>query len=820
MNHSIFRSIFLLYLLSAGMVSARTGTASGRVLGPKGQPMAYTTVLLLSATDSAVAEAGLTNEKGEYSLTPPAVGSYLVQVVMAGYTTVYTAAIDLQVAGVATVPDVELQPLAATLGEVAITAQKPLIEVKPDKIVVNVENSITSAGSSVLDVLARSPGVAVDQNDLLSLKGKRGVNVQINGKTQPMSGEELANVLKSMPASMVASIELIANPSAKYDAAGTAGIINIKLKRDGKKGLNGSANATYAQGVYGKANAGFNLQYRNKQWSLYTGYTRSQRVGFNKLDLDRAFYKDGVFSGAYIQTNNYLYHINSDQANIGVDYRLTAKTIIGASANGDATYFRRDGSNYSNIIDSATRQPLSHFTTSNSSPNQWNNIALNLNLRHTFDSGGATLAVDADYATYPSEGRQDYTTNYYYYIPGGGSRPSALAPASVKVDLNGLTQIRSIKADYARPLATGGRLEAGIKASYVTADNDLRFYNLINATFLADSTRTNHFIYQEHIQAAYVNYSHDWAKWSAQLGLRVEQTIATGTETTTDSSFRRHYAQPFPSLAMQRHIDKNNDLGITLSRRIERPSYEQLNPFKYYLDPTTYKAGYPYLNPALSYAIELSHVFRQRFVTSFSYSNTSAPITEVIQPSTTEAKVTIQTTKNLTSMDYYGVSGSYQLQLAKWWNNTTNFNAYYARYTGDIAGTSLNKGRATFDVNINNSFLLARNWSAELGGFYQAPQVYGYMNLKPTWMLNVGIQKQLLDKRAMVRLNVTDIFWRGYPRATSYYNDYEESFIAKRDTRQGSMSFTYRFGNKTLPSSQRHHGGAEDEKRRVGGKGA
>jgi hypothetical protein len=297
----------------------------------------------------------------------------------------------------------------------------------------------------------------------------------------------------------------------------------------------------------------------------------------------------------------------------------------------------------------------------------------------------------------------------------------------------------------------------------------------------------------------------------------VEQTIAEGRDVTIDSVFNRNYTQLFPSFALQRHITAANDLGLTLSRRIERPNYDQLNPFKYYLDPTTYKAGYPYMNPALSYSIELSHVYRQKFITSLNYTITSAPITEVIQPSPDEPKVTVQTTKNLTSMAYYGISGSYQFSICKWWTNTTNINAYYALYQGDIAGSNLNAGKVTCDVFTSNSLILPQNWSAEVSFTYQAPQVYGYMNLKPTSMLNAGIQKNFLDRKATLKANINDIFWTGFPRATSYYNNYTEYFSARRDTRQASITFTYRFGQRS--TGQRRRSGAEDEKRRAGGPG-
>jgi hypothetical protein len=817
-------AVLFLCTVCATSAAARPGSISGKVLDKDGKALSFANVILLRYPDSSLVKTELSDEKGEYLLTPVADGAYIVKVTLIGHSAFISSELTVTSNNLS-IPDITLQPDGHELNEVSVRAQKPFIEVHSDKLVVNVENSIVNAGGSVLDILSHSPGVTVDQNDNISLKGKQGVNVMINGKIQPMSGQDLANVLKSMPSNSVESIELISNPSAKYDAAGTAGIINIKMKKDNKAGLNGSVNATYAQGVYGKANAGFNMNYRNKKLNFFANYNHSRREGFNHLTLDRNFYTNNTFAGAYDQDNHYLYHINTDLGGFGMDYNVSSKTIVGFAVSGESTHFRRDGYNYSNIIDSGLidtvkMHPASHFTTSNSSPNHWSNYTANINLRHTFDSSGKLLAIDADYANYPNIGHQDYTTTYYQNLADGTSVRSADPQAILHGDQEGITQIRSFKADYTNPLANNAKLEAGIKASLVTADNDLRFSNFIGNAYVPDVTRTNHFIYRENINAAYINFSKDWPKWSTQLGLRGEQTIADGHEQTIDSSFSRNYIQPFPSLAVQRHINKDNDLGITLSRRIERPNYEQLNPFKYYLDPTTYKSGYPYLNPALSWSAELSYVFRQKFITNINYTYTSSPITEVIQPSPTETKVTIQTTKNLTGMAYYGINGAYQFRFYKWWNNTTNINVYYARYTGDIAGSSLNAGKATFDVNSTNSFILPANWSAELSGFYQAPQVYGYMNLKPTWMLNIGIQKNLFEKRATVRLNATDIFWRGYPRATSIYNNYVESFVAKRDTRQVSASFTWRFGKRSLPPSMRHSGGAEDEKRRAGGQGS
>jgi hypothetical protein len=366
------------------------------------------------------------------------------------------------------------------------------------------------------------------------------------------------------------------------------------------------------------------------------------------------------------------------------------------------------------------------------------------------------------------------------------------------------------------------RLELGLKSSFVTADNEPLFFE--NKSEIPDPLRSNHFIYNENINAAYVNGNKEWEKWSAQVGLRMENTSIRLEQTAVaqSDSTSYSYTQLFPSFAIQYHLTPVHDLGLTLSRRIERPNYQQLNPFKYYIDRTTYREGYPYLKPASFYSVELSHTYKQKFLTTLTYGINYGIITEVIQPSDSkgETKVTVQTNKNLDRMLFIGLSGAYPFQVTKWWNNVTNYNIYYARYEGNIANTPLRNGRPTFDFNTTNTFILPKNYSAELGGFYQHSQLYGYMDVRPVWMLNLGVQKNFLEKRATLRLNVQDIFWTGYPGATSTYTGYQEDFVAERETRQVTIAFTYRFGNKSVAPSRRRTGGAEDEKRRAGTGGA
>jgi hypothetical protein len=808
----LFNIIFWLSIISS-TVFAQQIRITGKVINVDGKGLADVNIALLKTDNNVLVKTDITDENGTYAIEVSNDGDHVLKATFPGYEPYTSEKLMISNDDIA-LADIKLKSKSGTLKETVVRAQKPFIEVQADKIVVNVENSIVSAGSSALEVLSRSPGVRVDHNDNISLKGKQGVNILIDGKTQPVSGADLANILKSMPSGSIDRIEIISNPGSKYDAAGNAGIINIRTKKDQRIGLNGSMNASYAQGVYPKWNTGLNLNYRNKKLSAYLNYSFAYRYWFNHLMLNRRFYDtahgDSEKLFTYDQDNYALFNFRNHNLSAGADYSFSKNTSIGFSVNGGRNKFNPRADNASRAL-GPNDELLYYFNTKGRHKNRYYNYAGNLNFKHSFDTSGKELTADIDYAAFGTQSNQDFITNYT-----GPDGSQFLPDYFLQSDLTGFTRISSVKADYTNPIKPGLGFDIGVKTSYVRADNEPLFYEKIAGVYQLDIVRSNHFIYNENINAAYVNAKKEWTKWNTQLGLRLENTNANWEQKVTGQKFERHYSQLFPSLALQRHIDKKNDLGITLSRRIERPGYQQLNPFKYFIDKTTYRAGYPYLQPALSYNVELSHTYKQRFITSFTYSITNDVIAEVIQPSDDEDSVTVQTNKNLTRMTYYGISGAYSPQISKWWTNTTNFNVYYALYEGNVANTNLKNGAPTFDINITNAFTLPMNMSAELGLFYQARQLYAYMDVRPVWMLNAGLQKNLFNKKATIRLNIQDIFWTGYPRATSTYLGYQEDFVAERDTRQATVAFTYRFGKKAVAPVRRRSGGAEDEKRRAG----
>lgn len=808
MKTRFFFTSLLFILLQATLVRAQHLSLKGKVQDQQ-TPVAGAQVFLLQQDQILLAQ-GLTDDSGHFELNDLPLSPCFLKVIMPGYEAYHSEVFELKENS--TLPTVQLSVKSQGLKEVTVSSKKPLIQADAEKLVLNVSSSITSEGSTALEVLQQAPNVQVDQNDNISMKGKQGVMVYIDGRQVPLQGADLAALLKGMPASSIDKIELITNPSARYDAAGTAGVIHIKTKKERKKGFNGTVTGSYNQGIYSKFNGGLSLNYRQQKVSAYVNYNGSQRIFTNELELKRRFISGGTDT-IYHQHIRSKFINPNHQLTAGVDYALTPKSSIGLVFTGGLNHFQIDG-NSTTTVSNAQDAPLFHIANTTNSQNDWNNYALNLNLRQQLGQGGKTLAVDADYARYRNYNTQQLSTQMM------GLNGAPLSPVGLLLgNMDGYTDIRSLKADYEQAIDERTKLEAGAKSSFVTADNAPNFYNNSSGTKEFDAGKSNHFVYTENINAAYINGSRDWEKWNVQLGLRLEHTKVEGHEKTMDTTFNKQYVSLFPNIAAVRHLNSTNDLGISISRRIERPNYRQLNPFRSYLDQSSIHQGNPGLDPALTWSVELNHIYKGRFTTSLGFSRTTAVITQVIKPGISDdgGKMTIITDDNLAVNTNYSLSGAYPLQLTKWWSSTNAFTGYYSSYEGNLEQTALSKGSLAYQLSSTNTFTLPRNFNIEVSGWYQSAQVYGYMELKPMYGVNAGIQKQFWDRKASLKLSVNDIFRSISPRGTSTFATYQENFIVRRDTRTVGISFSYRFGNSNLGQMRKGKAGATEEMQRAGG---
>ncbi|HEY1018609.1 MAG TPA: outer membrane beta-barrel protein [Sediminibacterium sp.] len=810
-------SLFCLTSLPLLAQVAERGKITAVILNEKNQPVENATVELLKSKDSSLAKTAITDKTGLAELDNIRPGTYLVRTSFVNYATQYSAVVVLSQEQLnLRLTNIILQPSAKEIGEVVVTARKPFIQRLSDRLVVNVENSIISAGSTAMDVLERSPGVTIDQNDVIAMRGRQGVIIMIDGKPSPLTGAELANYLRGLPSNAIERIDLITNPSARYDAAGNSGIIDIRMKKDQRLGTNGTLTAGYGQGVYAKANAGATANYRDKKINLFGNYNYSYRINMNHLFLDRNFYTNSVYNGGDLKDNFARTPAGFHTVRVGADYFPDKKNIIGFVVTRNSGSFNTTINNNSVVIDAAHQQASTFQTKANNTNDNGNTVA-NINYKHSFNTTGKELTVDADYGEYSSSALTSNATKYYN-LNGGLLQPDYL----LNGDQQGKLILRTAKADYSNPLAQGARFETGIKTSYVSSDNDAKFFDMSSGTPVDDVNKTNRFFYKEYNNAAYFNFSKEFKKFNLQLGLRAEHTHLKTQQVKGAIFFDSSYLQLFPSAYFNYKIKDDQTLGISVSRRIDRPGYSQLNPFLFLIDVTTYSTGRPSLLPQFTWAYELNYTVKGiNFSASYSHTKNNQNIAiarfkDVFPNIPQMDNVTVQIPINLSSSDYYGLSVAAPVRVNSRWNMINNANLYYNHFNGSLGATTLNNGKPAFDYRMNNTFTLGKGWVTELNGNFTTGGQYGFMVQDPLWGIAVGVQKSLLKNKGTLRLNVTDIFWTNLPKAVITYTNYIEKWHAKRETRIATLSFTYRFGKNTVQAARRRTTASEEERQRAG----
>ncbi|WP_139922342.1 outer membrane beta-barrel protein [Hymenobacter sp. DG01] len=804
---TIVAGVSLLALPFSGWAQVRPAPLSGSVRTSTGSPVEYATVMLHRAADSVVVKTEFTDATGQFRLEPGVAGRYLVSAVQVGHGRVWLGPLEATLAPLPTPLAFVLPASAAThLGGVTVTGQRPPFERLADRTIVNVENSSLSAGSTTLEVLGRAPGVSLDANDNLTLRGKQGLLVLINGKRQPMTGAELANLLRSLPTEQVSTIELITNPPAKYDAQGGAGIIAINLRKDQRLGTNGSLNAAYGRGRYGKFTTGLTLNHRRKGLNLFGAYAYTDRQNYQELDFNRRYLPEGGAATSSSQQRNAVRsHLQSHTWRAGADYSLGTRTTLGAVVSGISSRLPSHALNKADFFD-GQGQLLSRSSSTNQRNLLTPNLAANLSLRYLFakDSlGTPELTADADIASYGTTRTLQLGTTYLV--------PTNLLFSLLTADQNGTLTIWCAKTDYVRPLRYNLRLEAGAKVSHVDSDNDVLFLLTRNGVTEPVPGLTNRFRYSENINAAYVSLTRTRPGLTITAGLRGEQTNAVGRQEVGQASFARHYFQLFPNLSLRRPLSDKHELAFALSRRLDRPTYSQLNPFRSYVDATSYRTGNPSLWPKTSVQAELTHTFRHKYSTSLSYTRSNRPIVGAYLLDTD--RLVAATDVNLQTQEYYSLSLTAPLEPAPWWKLYASAEVFYIQFQGELADSPLPAARPGALVSLNNAFTLGHGWSADLNGSYNSRERFAFQDVRSFGQVGMGVQKSW--GKATARLNAADLFYTTPLRVTARYRVLEETFRSAQDTRVVTASLSYRFGNEKVAAARRRASGAEEEKRRA-----
>ena len=695
-----------------------------------------------------------------------------------------------------------------TLTGVTVESKKPFIQRLNDRLVVNVENSILNAGNNALEVLSKSPGITLGSNDILAMRGKTGVIIMINGKPITMNNEELLNYLRSLPAGVIQQIDLITNPSSRYDAAGNAGIIDIKLKKDQRLGTNGTVNIGLGQGIYPKMNHALTLNSRSTKLNFYGNIGFNYVEVMNNMITRRDFFENKVFKGAYDQNNFVRRTLYLPSVRFGLDYYINKKTILGFIASGNMNFAKRKSQNRSLVLDDQNQLTSSFTTNSNANENS-ENYLYNFNLKHSFDSSGKEISFDLDYSRFGQDWDSRFESNYYDKLGNLNRQPYRLSSFQ-----EGLLQIRSGKIDFVLPVNNRIKIESGLKASYVTANNLVLFYDRTNGGSLLDSSMSNRFNYREKIGAAYVSIIKKLKQWEVQLGLRSEYTSLQTKQLFTGLTLDTSYFQLFPTLFITHKKNDHSSIGVSISRRIDRPTYGQLNPFRIFVDPSFYAAGDPNLFPQLTWNYEVSYSYKSLNM-GLSFSRTKLLLSSALIPAAN--RITVQTAYNLDRSDYLGLTLTSPIRMTKWWNTLHNLNLYYNSFHGVVAGTHIDNGFLVGLYSLNNSFSIGKNWASEVNMIYNSGGQNGVISERPNINLSVGVQKKVLQGKGNLKLNISDLLFQSFPRFSSRFDNYFERLQAVRDTRIVNVVFTYRFGNAKVQSARRRSTASEEERRRAGG---
>ncbi|RBL88323.1 outer membrane beta-barrel family protein [Chitinophaga flava] len=698
------------------------------------------------------------------------------------------------------------------LKEIAVVSKKKTVEFKDGKVVYNVSSSVNAAGSNALELLKRSPGVMVDPTNGISLNGKSGVTVYIDGKPSYMQGDALAALLKSLQSANIHSIELLPNPSSKYDAAGSGGIINIRLKKNTATGFNGDIAAGMHFGETPKTEAALNLNYRTGKFNLYGNY--NHYFGYHNMEYDFYRIQEGEITDNRTRDVDMRNPVNFKA---GIDYNISSRHTIGLMMNANL-YFGPGMTNTTTYLhDAATEKLQSMLKATNdyySQKQNWKNYNFNYQYK---DTSGRLFTTDLDYGYYRAR-IKNILYNHFLKADSVTETDRYTLRTFNNSDIN----IYGVKADYEQPLHRG-KLYAGVKGNAVISDNWVQIFDVKNDVDYLNDLKSNTFRYEERVYAAYLMADQQWGKWKIQAGVRAEQTTADGvlnakslsTAKDTVQQVNNRYLDFFPSMQLSFRQSEEHNFTLLYNRKIDRPTYTDLNPFSYQLDELSSWQGNAFLRPQYSNSVTLGYNATGILAATLTYTHRQdmfVPVTDSLA-----GNRMVMTPKNVGSQHLLSLNISSSVSPLPWWNITANVNVFHKQNI--ISFDELRKATLRINtvlLNVQQVFDLDKKTQAEISGNYQSPDIYGgFQRSKHNWQVNIGVQRKIMKGNATVRVGINDLFqtyrWYGV-------RDFDGLYYRNRgmeDSRQLRLGFSYRFGNIKLAKSRERSSGLENESRRV-----
>jgi len=809
------RICLLLTLVSLPFLCrSQSAGLSGQLLEAANTPAIFATVALYQYPDSSLVKVVTSDESGNFQFTDLSSGNYSLTATYVGYESLVIGTMNLAEGEQKQLDAQQFVTGGLDLQEIAVIATRSILEVKADRTIFNVAGTINSAGSNAIALLRKAPGVVVGNNDNISVLGRSGVLLYVDGKRLPLQGQELSDYLRNLPAEQIDRIEIITSPGAKYEAEGNGGIIDIRLKREENLGLNGSVAAAYGQGRYGRVNLTTTANYRSKHLSVYGNLGRSQGAQYNT-----AVFRNTLNGFTLEETENGVNRWGGFYGRLGMDLFLGKKHTLGVLVSG-SDFDQPKRSINRNLISGADSPEIidSILVATNQVASFSKREQFNFNYRYE-GASGQTLNLDVDHAIF-GKGDTRQQANQYF----DATETETFSASDFRLQGPTEVTVSGLKLDFEQELPFG-RLSVGGKLSRIASDNTFLMYRGRGAEARLDEMRSSTFNYEESIQAAYFSLAGKLGgKLDYSLGLRTEWTQLEGEIGVFDPSlskppFTQQYRRFFPNAGLSWVINEQHTLGLRYGRRIARPYYAMLSPFRNQLSPLTFAIGNPRLQPEQINNLELSYTLAQRYHVKLAYGITIDQITHVTRRDEENPMARYFSSDNSGEQRILSLNLSVPVDITTGWTTTNSVNALrLTNFSSLTAGETLDLESYTYSFNHQSTIKLPHEFKGEVSGYFNGPGIRGgdVFRAKSNWSLDVGLQRKFLRDQLSVRLSVSDLFFQMGWEGVAEFSGLVSEVDAFWDSRRLNLNLSYTFGNDKVQRRNRSTGTSK-ETGRVGG---
>lgn len=803
----LFLTLFTYLFGVSNLVAKDVSRITGKIIDQNEQSVPYANVALIDAVSGNLVDGAVSDENGVFLIESTKTAKVKLVISSIGFTSFESEVFALAPGLIKAFGAVSVQDEMTGLDEVTVKSTRPEIIIEADKTTINVEGTVMAEGSNALDVIGRSPGIYVDQDGIINLNGRTGATVMINDRLTYMSATDLANFLRAMPADNIKSIEVINNPSARFDAEGSAGVINIKLKKNTVDGMFGNVQAGALYNGQWLPTTGVALNVKKGKWSTNANLNYNHYGNFNDLEISRNFsLPEGIskFSqGSRITTRNKNLFFNG-AANYEINENQNIAINVQASDSDDSD----DNKSLTDIITPGVSD-ISYLDSRNDSKGTGNRIFANLHYDAKLDTLGTKISSDIDFTRMNSDS-ESLLTNMQWV----GENTSQIMNSKILTLNDMYYNIFTAKVDFVKPVGKGNTIETGVKGSWVKSDNNLNLSKSQEEGPFVPDPSSNSFIYNENVLAAYISYKGIFSEnLTFQVGLRGEHSDITGNSVTLNQVNNQKYFNLFPSAFLQHKISDNYQIVYNVNRRITRPNYRLLNPFVYYIDPLTTETGNPNLKPQYSNNLEMNHVVKGMYQFTLGYSETEDAFMQVFVQNEDE-RTTTTYTDNFDKTRNANFRAIIPVDIKEWWATSNMVQVSYNRNKSQIGDDYLDNSNTSFMVRSQHNFTLPMGFKAEIMGIYLGPQIWGQGQIAGFGWVDAGMTKSIMKDKITLSVNGTDIFRTQVIKAKIDFAAIDTNFRQYRSNQGVRFTLKYNF-SKGESFRVKSNSGSSDERNRL-----